>query len=149
MSWNKQSFEYFSGMKRTSDINYHYYKRITAWDMLSMQDSILLTYDLCKFLISLDVVVGGSYVLEDDSYHTDDVPNHPINALKLFQIRNVTNNEEFVKIVHDKVILEFLFANVVIPPYPQNHYIIDKLIINFFEDFSFKEFEYMATEKNS
>ncbi len=149
LSWNKQSFEYFSGMKRTSDINYHYYKRITAWDMLSMQDSILLTYDLCKFLISLDVVVGGSYVLEDDSYHTDDVPNHPINALKLFQIRNVTNNEEFVKIVHDKVILEFLFANVVIPPYPQNHYIIDKLIINFFEDFSFKEFEYMATEKNS
>lgn len=31
VSWNKQSFEYFNGMNRTSDTNYHYYIRITAW----------------------------------------------------------------------------------------------------------------------
>ncbi len=146
--WNKQSFEYFSYMRRTPDTNYHYYKRVTTWDMLSMQESILLTYDLCKFLISLDVVVGGSYILEDGHYHTDDVPNYSINALKLFQSRNVVNNEEFIKIIHDKEIIEFLFANADLRACSENYYIIDKLIIDFFKDFPFEKFEALTILKD-
>lgn len=151
--WNKQYSEYFDHMQRTPDTNYHYYKRVTTWDMLAKQKTILLTYDLCKFLISLDVVIGGSYVLEDGHYHTDDIPNHPINALKLFRFKDIINSEEFEKIVHDREIINFLFANAEPPKWGQDYYIvgniIDKLIINFFKDFSFEEFKEIAVEKKN
>lgn len=151
--WNKQSFEYFHHMQRTPDTNYHHYKRVTTWDVLAKQETILLTYDLCKFLISLDVVIGGSYVLEDGNYHTDDIPNHPVNALKLFRFRDVMNNEEFEKIAHDKEIVNFLFANAEPPRWGQDYYIVgnivDKLIINFFKDFSFEEFKEIAAEQKN
>lgn len=149
--YNKQSSEYFDHMQRTPDTNYHYYKRVTTWDMLAEQKTILLTYDLCKFLISLDVIVGGSYVLEDGHYHTDDIPNHPINALKLFRFKDAMNSEEFEKIAHDKEIINFLFANAEPPQWGQDYYIvgniIDKLIINFFKDFPFEEFKEIADKK--
>lgn len=112
-----------------------------------MQESILLTYDLCKFLLSLDVVVGGSYILEDGHYHTDDIPNYSIKALKLFQSKNIVNNEEFIKIIHDKEIIEFLFANTDMRAWSENYYIIDKLIIDFFKDFPFEKFVSLTTSK--
>lgn len=155
VSWNKQSFEYFNGMNRTSDTNYHYYIRITAWDLLSKQESILLTYGLCKFLISLDVVIGGAYILEDDRNLCGDNQNHSINALKLFRLHDVMDNSEFIKITQDKEIIEYLFACANEPIdmkyyYLKDHCIvghfIDKLIIDFFKDFSFEKFKAIATE---
>lgn len=151
-SWNKQSYEYFSRMKRTPDTNYHYYRRVTAWDILSKQESILLTYDLCKYLMSIDVFVGGSYVLEDGHFHSDDKPNYPINALKLFRFRDILNDDEFIKITQDENIIEFLFANAD-PPIWRDYYvagnIIDKLIMNFFKDFSFEKFKEIIVKNRS
>lgn len=152
LSWNKQSYEYFSHMRRTPDTNYHFYYRVTAWDILSKQESILLTYDLCKYLMSIDIVIGGSYVLEDSCYHTDDVPNYSENALKVFSLRDVYDNNEFIKISQDESLVEFFLANAKPISWDKSRYVvnsfIDKLIVNFFKDFSFEKFQDIITHYN-
>lgn len=150
-SWNKQSFEFFSHMQRTPDTNYLYYKRLTAWDILSEQETLLLDYKLCKFLMTTNVVIGGSYVMEDGHYHTDDIPNHSINALTLFRFRSVRNKEELEKIFNDEDIIEILLKNADKPSWAQPYYItgniIDSLIQVFFKDFSFDKFKSEAIGK--
>lgn len=140
--WNKTSFEYFSHMQRTSDTNYHYYKIVTTWDLLSKQETILLTYDLCKYLRSINVVIGGTYVLEDGHYYSQAMSsnNTTVNGLILFRNRDVLNNEEYEKIINDVDIVEFLLANAD----PSNYIagsIIDKLIMTFFKRRSFDRFK--------
>lgn len=145
--WGKTSFEYFNGMQRTPDTNYHYYKTITTWDMLSKQETILLTYDLCKYLKTINVRVGGTYVLEDGYYYSHKMSskNHShINGLVLFRDREVLNDEEYEKIINDEELVEFLLANASPPKWGQEYYIvgaiIDKLIMNFFRRRSFDKF---------
>lgn len=147
-SWNKQSFEFFSHMQRTPDTTYFKYKRLTAWDILSEQETLLLDYGLCRFLMAINVVIGGSYVMEDGHYHTDDVPNHSINALILFRFRSVRNKTELEKIFSDEDIIEFLLKNADKPSWGQPYYItgniIDSLIQVFFENFPFDKFKSVA-----
>lgn len=149
--FNGQCFEFFSHNHRTSDTNYHRYKRITPWNVMSNQESVLLTYDLCKYLMSIEVMVGGSYTLEDGTYRTDDIPDHLENGLKLFQFRDVLNDEELIKISYDEDIIEFLFQNAELPKWGRDYYvtakIIDKLILKFFEDFSFEKFKELYESK--
>lgn len=145
--WNKTSFEYFDHMQRTPDTNYHYYKKVTTWDMLSKQETILLTYDLCKYLKSINVAIGGTYVLEDGHYysHAMSSNNTTINGLILFRNINILNNEEYEKIINDADIVEFLLANADPPKWGQKYYIvgtiIDKLITIFFKRRSFDRFK--------
>lgn len=145
-SWNQQSYEYFNCSSRTPDTNYYYYKRVTAWDILSRQETILLTYDTCKYLMSIEVKIGGSYTLEDNSYHTDDIPNRFINGLKLFQSCSVKDEDELVKILNDTELVGFLLSNAVIGETcikvsNKGDSIVDRIILDFFKDFSFENFE--------
>ena len=146
-SWNEQLYEYHDHMQRTPDVNYHFYKRITMWNILSEEGTFLLTYDLCKYLISIDVIIGGSYTIEDRDFLTEDIPNYPINALKLFSNRDVLNDEEFDKIIHDESIIDFLLTNST-KTYDNKNYvtgvIIDKLILKFFSDFPFEKFQELS-----
>ncbi|MBD1428809.1 hypothetical protein [Sphingobacterium litopenaei] len=145
-SWNQQSYEYYSGMSRRPDTNYHYYKRVTAWDILCRQESILLTYDICKYLMSIEVKIGGSYTLEDGHYHTDDVPNHFVNGLQLFRYCSVKNEEELVKILNDSELIDFLLSNTMhnktdFKNRDTNYSIVDRIILDFFKDFPFENFK--------
>lgn len=145
-SWNKQLYEYQDYMQRTPDVNYHFYKRITMWNILSEEKTLLLTYDLCRYLMSIDVIIGGNYTIEDHDFLIEDIPNYPINALKLFSNRDILNDEEFDKIIHDEAIINFLLTNVA-EKYGKNYVtgvIIDKLILKFFSDFSFEKFQELS-----
>lgn len=93
--------------------------------------------------------------MEDDRNLCGDNQNHSINALKLFRLHDVMDNSEFIKITQDKEIIEYLFACANEPIdmkyyYLKDHCIvghfIDKLIIDFFKDFSFEKFKAIATE---
>lgn len=151
--WNKQCIEYYSHMQRTPDTNYHYYKKMTLWDLLSRQESILLTYDLCKYLMSIDVQIGGSYTLEDGHYRAEEKDNFNINALLLFRFRDVADEKELLRIARDINMLDFLFANAESPTLYREDYIvgniIDKLIMIFFEDFPFDKFKEAIEINNS
>ena len=146
-SWNQQSYEYFDYMQRTPDTNYKYYNRLTVWDILSNEKTLLLTYDLCKYLMSINVMVGGYYIIEDRDYLAEDVPNYLMNALKLFRFRDIINDEEFDKIIHDESIIDFLLTNST-KTYDNKNYvtgvIVDKLILKFFSDFSFEKFQELS-----
>ena len=140
-------------MQRTPDTNYHYYKKMTLWDLLSRQESILLTYDLCKYLMSIDVQIGGSYTLEDGHYRAEEKDNFNINALLLFRFRDVADEKELLRIARDINMLDFLFANAESPTLYREDYIvgniIDKLIMIFFEDFPFDKFKEAIEINNS
>ena len=138
---NKQVYEYFIDMHRRPDTNYCYYKRVTGWDMLAKQESVLLTYDICRYLMSINIKTGGSYTLEDDNYLTDDIPNYDINGLKLFQFRDVKDEKEFNKIADDTELIEFFLENRDCFVSDKRINIIDKIILEFFKDFSFEKFK--------
>lgn len=95
--WNQDLYEYFEHMQRTPDTNYSYYNRVTTWDILFKQETILLTYDLCKYLMNINVKIGGYYVIEDVSYIGENVPGFYVNALSLFQFKSVLNKSELKK----------------------------------------------------
>jgi hypothetical protein len=116
------------------------------WNILSEEKTLLLTYDLCRYLMSIDVIIGGNYTIEDHDFLIEDIPNYPINALKLFSNRDILNDEEFDKIIHDEAIINFLLTNVA-EKYGKNYVtgvIIDKLILKFFSDFPFEKFQELS-----
>lgn len=79
--------------------------------MYYLTKTLLLTYELYKYLMSIDVMVGGYYIIEDRDYLATDIPNHPTNALILFRFREIINDEEFNKIINDDAIIDFLLTN--------------------------------------
>lgn len=145
--WNEECYEYFDYMVRTPDTNYHIYKKETGWDLLAKQETILLNYELCKYLKSLDVITGGTAVKEDGHYYYVEKQNYFINALKLFRFRDVENEDELIKIAHDDIIVEFLlilytedyYGRAQIP-YNVGNNILDKIILEFFKNISFEKY---------
>ena len=146
--WNQEVNDVFIHMTRTPDTNYHYYLRSTGWDSLSVQETILLTYDICKYLNGIEVLTGGSYTLEDGHHHTDDEPNHPINGLRLMSKREIRDDEEFRKILDDFDLMKSYFS-FVSPFYKSfiSNPVVDRFILDFFEKNSFELFEKMIKEK--
>lgn len=114
--------------------------RNTVWEFLAKQPTIFLTYELCKYLINLEIMVGGT---DEEIYYTDErhevSPNHLCNALKVFQGRDAKNEEEYNKIAGDMGLVDFFLTN---SSYVNN--ILKKIITNFFKDFSFEKFEELA-----
>lgn len=130
-----------AGMNRTPDTNYHFFKTQSVWEYLATRDSTLLTHDLCKYLHSIQLSIGGSHTLEDNSYKTDVIPNSTTNGLEIFQRCDVTNDEEFDKIINDSKILDFIVNNFIETNDANETWpIIDKLILYVFETYSFDDF---------
>ena len=144
--WNEQICEYFDHMQRTPDTNYHYYKRVTTWDVLGEQETILLTYDLCRYLMHKNVKIGGGVILADGHCITNDMPNDcdvtVINGLSLFQERKVKDGE-IDKILDDFELVEFFFKIAEFKrgySYYKVNEIIDVLISRFFAMYPFVEY---------
>ena len=93
-------------MRRTPDTNYYYYRVITKWDELSMHKNIPLTYELAKYLQSIDITIGGTYCESDGGYLEEDHRNQVYNGLELFTNHHIESEEDIVKIINDMALLD-------------------------------------------
>lgn len=165
--WNNvlEGRDYFYHVQRTPDTNYHHYYRLTSWDLLLFDENFTLTYDICKYLKSEKVLIGGDYILEDGHFMTKDVQTHEINGLVLFQHKEVLNDIELNHIMEDKEMVDFIFENHFHTEYysckcwrindkrvkhysylPQGTGLIDRIIIAFFENFSYNDFKTIVSD---
>ena len=149
--WNEIQFEYLDHVQRTPDTNYHYYKSVTMWDILANEKTILLTYDLCKFLRTLSVKTGGIDTYDDGTYHSGSTGFCAVNALDLFQYRGIKDENEMEMILNDMDLVECFLANTKL--YYDDCYqaseVVDKIITYFFEDFSYRDFKDLVSQFTS
>lgn len=120
-SWNIIIEEKFTGMNRRPDTNYHYYRAYNMWDRFNGNRHVKLSYELCKLLHSIEIKIGGSYVLEDGTYLSEDYRNETHNALEAFSGHDIIE-EDMELIFNDPVILNFIMETA------QNNSIIDYII---------------------
>ena len=104
--WSTPIKNKFIGMRRTPDTNYHYYMVITKWDELYMHENVPLTYELAKYLQSIDITIGGTYCESDGGYLEEDYRNQVYNGLKLFTSHHIESEDDIIKIVNDITLLE-------------------------------------------
>ena len=105
-NWSIPIENKFIGMRRTPDINYHYYMVITKWDELYMHKNVPLTYELARYLQSIDITIGGTYCESDGGYLEEDHRNQVYNGLKFFTNHHIETEEDIIKIVNDVTLLE-------------------------------------------
>ncbi len=105
-NWSIPIENKFIGMRRTPDINYHYYMVITKWDELYMHKNVPLTYELARYLQSIDITIGGAYCESDGGYLEEDHRNQVYNGLKFFTNHHIETEEDIIKIVNDVTLLE-------------------------------------------
>ena len=122
-SWNTIIEEKFTGMNRRPDTNYHYYRAYNMWDRFNGNKYIKLSYELCKILYSIEIEIGGTYVLEDGTYLSEDYRNETHNALEVFSEHNIME-EDIEQIINDPEILDFIMKSTL------NNSIVDYIIKN-------------------
>lgn len=132
-SWNRIIDEKFTGMNRRPDTNYHYYRAYNMWDRFNGNKYIKLSYELCKLLYSIEIEIGGTYVLEDGTYLSDDHRNKKHNALEVFSGHNIME-EDIEQIINDPEILDFIMKSTL------NNSIVDFIIKNTIIDSSVQEY---------
>lgn len=120
-SWNIIIEEKFTGMNRRPETNYHYYRAYNMWDRFNGNRYVKLSYELCKILHSIEIELGGSYVLEDGSYLSEDHRNEKHNALEVFSGHEIIG-EDMELVLNDSVILDFIMETA------QNNSIVDYII---------------------
>lgn len=110
-------------MNRRPDTNYHYYRAYNMWDRFNENKHIKLSYELCKILYSIEIEIGGTYVLEDGTYLSEDYRNEKHNALEVFSGHNIME-EDIEQIINDPEILDFIMKSTL------NNSIVDYIIKN-------------------
>ena len=120
----------------TPDTNYHYYRAINQWDIFSSRKNIPLTYELAKYLSTIDIKVGGTYIESDGSFMEEDNRFPVLNGLVAFSSHHIDSTIDMEKILEDGDV-----ANVLLD---WNHSInIDLLyyaIGRFFKDYPLNEY---------
>lgn len=151
-NWNQRAYKYNSARRREQDTTYQIVEWRTIWQLLAQQETIFLTYDLCKYLINIDIAVGGKDEIDYDTHEQYEiVPDSTCNALKLFQWCEVKDEDEYKKIIEDTELVDFFFSNIWQSRYNHNYHIngiLKRLIIDFFEDFPYCKFEELARHIN-
>lgn len=107
--WSKIIEEKYEGMNRTPDTNYHRHRLYNMWDYFIDNANIKLNYKLCKYLQSLTITIGGTYVTIDcTSYREEDNSYQRLNALEAFSKHSIVNTKELQKICSDTELLSTL-----------------------------------------
>lgn len=70
--WSEIIENKFLTMRRTPDTNYYYYWVKTQWDIYRNRKNIPLTYELAKYLSTIDIKIGGTYMESDGGYMEED-----------------------------------------------------------------------------
>lgn len=135
--WNEQLEDKFLTERRTPDTNYHYHAVYTMWDYFCRNEAVQLTYNLSKYLQTINVTFGGMYVLEDGINIGEDHRFKKYNGLEAFSGHNISNADEIEKICNDTELLDVFINNKKRTP---NIYIVDYLIDLFFNNFTLEDY---------
>lgn len=134
--WSNVIEEKFIDMRRTPDTNYHFYAVITQWDIYKKRNNIPLTYELAKYLSTIDITLGGEYMDSDGGYIEEDNRFPKINGLEAFSSHHIDTKKDIVKILDDEEIAYTLLDY-------NNRINLDLLyyaIETFFKDFPLKDY---------
>ena len=105
-NWSTPIENKFIGMHRTPDTNYYYYWVLTKWDEMYTHKNIPLTYELAKFLKSIDITIGGTYCKSDGGYIEEDHRNQVWNGLKFFTDHYIESEKDMIRIINDVELLD-------------------------------------------
>ena len=134
--WNNIIDEKYSGIHRLSRDTYYYrYTVSTMWNYFNNNKNIPLTYDICKVLSTLTIIVGGTYEkeYENQEYYDEGFHSKEVNALEFFASHKIKDNYEIDKIYKDESLLSLLIQY-------NNTDIIEHCLNLFFCDYSIDSF---------
>lgn len=131
--WSEVIENKFLTMRRTPDTNYSYYLVITQWDIYRSRKNIPLTYELAKYLSSIDIKIGGTYMESDGGYMEEDHRFPVYNGLDAFSSHHIDTKEDMEKILEDENVANILLNGA-------NLDLLYYIIGVFFKDFSLQEY---------
>lgn len=123
-------------MRRTPDTNYHYYLVITQWDIYKNRKNIPLSFELAKYLSTIDIKIGGTYMDSDGDYIEEDNRFPVYNGLEAFSSHHIDTIEDMDKIIEDKHIATILLDHT----HSVNLDLLYYTIRKFFKDYSLEEY---------
>ncbi len=132
--WNEVISDRFDHNHRlSSDHTYSVYRSATMWDMYVWNNDIELTYELCKYLYSIEVVLGDFYEKETSYQKEIDFGrySYQMNGLRVFRNKRIKDKIELQKIINDHNLLSLFFSYEYF-----NQDVVDYVIKIFFNDFS-------------
>lgn len=134
--WSKVIKNKFLTMHRTPDTNYHYYLVITQWDIYKNRKNIPLSFELAKYLSTIDIKIGGTYMESDGGYIEVDNRFPVYNGLEAFSLHHIDTIEDMDKIIEDKHIATILLDHT----HSVNLDLLYYTIRKFFKDYSLEEY---------
>ena len=123
-------------MRRTPDTNYYYYRAINQWDVYLDRNNIPLTYELAKFLSTIEIKKGGTYMESDGGSMEEDHRFPVYNGLKAFASHHIDTTQDMEKILEDENIANMLldYSNSI------NLDLLYYILRKFFKDYPLKEY---------
>lgn len=134
--WSKVIKNKFLTMRRTPDTNYHYYLVITQWDIYKNRKNIPLSFELAKYLSTIDIKIWGTYMESDGGYIEVDNRFSVYNGLEAFSLHHIDTIEDMDKIIEDKHIATILLDYT----HSVNLDLLYYTIRKFFKDYSLEEY---------
>ena len=131
--WSEVIENKFLTMRRTPDTNYSYYWVKTQWDVYRNSKNIPLTYELAKYLSTIDIKIGGTYMESDGGYMEEDHRFPVYNGLEAFSSHHINSKEDMNKILNDANVAIILLNG-------GNLDMLYYTIELFFKDFSVQEY---------
>ena len=106
--WSKVINNKYISMRRTPDTNYYYYRAINQWDVFRDRNNIPLTYELAKYLSTIDIKIGGTYMESDGDYMEKDNRFPSFNGLEAFSSHHIYSIQDVEVILDDERIASIL-----------------------------------------
>lgn len=131
--WSEIIENKFLTMRRTPDTNYYYYWVKTQWDIYRNRKNIPLTYELAKYLSTIDIKIGGTYMESDGGYMEEDHRFPIYNGLDAFSLHHIDSTDDMDKILEDENVANILFNG-------KNLDLLYYTIERFFKDYPLTEY---------
>lgn len=134
--WNVVLEDKFIGTHRASRDTYYYIHKVkTMWNCFNENKSLYLTYDLCKILSKLKIVVGGEYEkeYENQQYYDEGFYSKEVNALQYFSSHKFRDNVEIDRLMKNKRLFNLMLKY-------GNKSVIEYCLELFFKDYSIDDF---------
>ena len=159
-AWSSVIDNKFLTMRRTPDTNYYYYLVITQWDEYRNRNNIPLTYAIAKYLSTIDIKIGGSYMASDGGYIEEDHRFPVYNGLEAFSSHHIDTEQDLENILEDEnlanilldythsINLDLLYYSIekFFKDYPLNEYII---VVNRLKDWDVVKVFYGNEEEDN
>lgn len=108
-------------------------KKQTQWDIYRNRKNIPLTYELAKYLSTIDIKIGGTYMESDGGYMEEDYRFPIYNGLDAFSSHHIDSTDDMDKILEDENVANILFNG-------KNLDLLYYTIERFFKDYPLTEY---------